>query len=195
MPLENRPPLQRTSFPFLLALLCLIGLVTRSDCAQPKLSGLQFPAGQPADNPPAKVAVEEVVQGAQKRGFLKIALLPLAAVNGLQIHFNRPDPAVFAEITETLRSLVRMDAQEYNRIEIFAPGDPVPRFTADHASPGPEGWIFKKARFRCPAFNSEIADCSLSFSGPTSGQFSSKSRQTEGARTLPALAELLKPNP
>ena len=192
MPNEPRlPPWPAAAF---LAFLLLLAAPAAS--AKPGLSGLQFPVGQPADQPSAKVAIEEVIQGAQKRGFLKIALLPLTSANGVQIRFLRPDPAVFLEITATLRALTKLEAQELNRIEIFAPGDPIPRFVAELASPNADSWTFKRARFHSGASTITLPECSLSLSGPASGQFSVKSMHPETTSNLPAalptLEELLK---
>ena len=195
MPNEPRlPPWPAAAF---LALLLLLAAPAAS--AKPGLSGLQFPVGQPADQPSAKVAIEEVIQGAQKRGFLKIALLPLASANGVQIRFLRPDPAVFLEITATLRALTKLEAQELNRIEIFAPGDPIPRFVAEQASPRPDAWSFKRARFHSAGTLIGVPECSLSLLGTSSGQFSAKPIQPEGTSglplALPTLAELLQAAP
>jgi hypothetical protein len=151
--------------------------------------------GQPASQPAAKVEIGEVVQGAQKRGFLRIALLPLAAANGVQIHFLRPDPSVFQEITDTLRSLTHLDAQEFHRLEVFAPGDTVARFAAEEASSNSDGWTFKKARFHFGALSISVPECSLRLTGPAAGQFFAKHGQAETAprpsTSLPTLAELL----
>ena len=196
--MPNEPRLLPRLAAALLSLL-LLSLAAPALSARPSLSGLQFPVGQPADQPSAKVAIEEVVQGAQKRGFLRIALLPLAAANGVQIRFLRADPSAFLEITDTLRSLTKLEAQEFNRIEIFAPGDPIPRFVAEQASPKADSWVFKRARFHSGASTIAIPECSLSLSGPSSGQFSAKSMHPEGTpgppATLPTLGDLLKISP
>jgi hypothetical protein len=173
-------------------MLCCASLVS----AKPGLSGLQFPVGQPADQPAAKVSIAEITQGAQKRGFLKIALLPQVAATGVQIHFLRPDPSVFLEISETLRSLSKLDAQEFHRIECFAPGDPLPRLVAEQASPTPDGWTFKKVRFHPASAPVDVPECSLSVTGPSAGQFSIKPAHSGSpdklAPNLPNLEDLLR---
>lgn len=191
--LPDQPLLPRPAAAFLALFLLLAAPPLVS--AKPRLSGLKFPAGQPASQPAAKVEIEEVVQGAQKRGFLRIALLPLATANGVQIYFLRPDPSVFLEITETLRSLTQMEAQEFLRLEVFAPGDPVPRFAAEQASANSDGWTFKKARFRSGVSSSYVPECSLKVTGPSAGQFSAKHAHSENSPgpspSLPTLMELL----
>jgi hypothetical protein len=196
-PMPTKPRLPPRPAAAFLALLLLLAAPAAS--AKPGLSGLQFPVGQPAEQTSAKVAIEEVIQGAQKRGFLKIALLPLASANGVQVHFLRPDPAVFLEITDTLRALTKLDAQEFNRIELFAPGETVPRFVAEQASPTPGGWTFKRARFHSSACDIGVPECFLSLGGPSAGRFSAKARPGEGSSgappALPTLAELLQAAP
>jgi hypothetical protein len=189
----HQPLLSRSAAAFLgLFLLCATPPLAS---AKPKLSGLRFPAGQPASQPAAKVEIEEVVQGAQKRGFLRVALLPLAAANGVQIHFFRPDPSVFQEITDTLRSLTQLDAQEFHWLQVFAPGDPVPRFVAEEASSHSDGWTFKKARFHCGVSSVSVLECTLSVTGPSAGQFQPKNAQSAHSSgpppALPTLVELL----
>lgn len=179
--------------------LLLLSLAAPTLSAKPGLSGLQFPVGQPADQPSARVSIGEVAQGAQKRGFLRIAVLPLASANGVQIRFLRPDPSVFQEITDTLRSLTKLDAQEFNRIELFAPGETVPRFVAEQASPMPGGWTFKRARFHSAAGDIGVPECFLSLGGPSPGRFSAKTLPAEGSpgtpSALPTLTELLQTAP
>lgn len=193
----NQPLLPRPVVAFLA--LFLLFTAPPFVSAKPRLSGLKFPAGQPANQPAAKVEIEEVVQGAQKRGFLRIALLPLASANGVQIHFLRPDPSVFLEITDTLRSLTQLETQEFLRLEVFAPGDPVPRFSAEQASSSSDAWTFKKARFHRGVSSSYVPECSLKITGPSAGQFSAKHAHSENSPgpspSLPTLVELLGVSP
>jgi hypothetical protein len=186
---------KRLRRPLNAAIFCLSLILCSSSLlpAKPGLSGLQFPVGQPADQPAAKVAIAEITQGAQKRGFLKIALLPLVVANGLQIRFLRPDPTVFAEVSETLHSFTKLNAQEFTRIECFAPEDPAPRLLAEQASPGPERWTFRKVRLRTASSAIELSECTLALTGPTAGQFSAS--PSNSGPPLPTLAELFKTNP
>ena len=74
-----------------------------------KINGLHFTLGEPIDHPVAKVTIAELVQGAQKRGFLRISLLPVALAKGMEIRFLRPEIAVLKEVQETLRSMAKLE--------------------------------------------------------------------------------------
>lgn len=135
-----------------------------------KISGLQFTLGQPLDNPTARVSIAEISQGSQKRGFLRIAFLPLVVAKGVDIRFQRPEIAALGEMQEMLHSLVKLDAQELLNVRIFSGTDPVPRLTASEVTPKAGYWHLKKIQLRTGSGIREIAECSLAVSGPLAGQ-------------------------
>lgn len=135
-----------------------------------KISGLRFSLGQPLDKPAAWVTIAEISQGAQKRGFLRIALLPLVVAKGVDIRFQRPEIAVLGEIQEMLHSLVKLEAQELLDVRIFSGTDPVPRLTAAEVTPKAGYWHLRKIQLRTGAGVREIAECSLAVTGPKAGE-------------------------
>lgn len=135
-----------------------------------KISGLQFTLGQPLDKPAARVTIAEISQGAQKRGFLRIAILPLVVAKGVDIRFQRPEIAALSEVQETLLSMVKLEAQEYHNVKIFSGADPVPRLVAAEVTPKAGSWHLKKVQIRTGAGIREIGECTLAVTGPQAGE-------------------------
>jgi hypothetical protein len=162
-----------------------------SALAKPKITGLEFPIGQPADRPAARVTIAELGQGAQKRGFFRVALLPMAAANGMQIRFLLPEPGVLLEIPQTLRGIASLDAQEFHNVTILAPNDPTPRLEVEEIVPKKDHWQLKRVKWRSASRAGEVQECHLLLSGPECGQFAHLSP----AQPIPSLRELLQPVP
>lgn len=135
-----------------------------------KLVGLHFPVGQPADNPAANVSVSEIFQGAQKRGFLRVALLPAIVAKNVEVRFLRPEVEALWEVRETLSALVKMEVQEWQALSLFVGQEKMPRLTAASAVPKGDVWALKGARFWSRGEECELGDCTLSVRGLSAGQ-------------------------
>ena len=138
-----------------------------------KINGLQFYLGQPIDQPAAKVRINELVQGAQKRGFLRISLLPVALAKGVEIRFLRPEIAALKEVQETLRSMVKLEAQELNGIQLFTGDEVTPRLVAREALLKGEAWELKRVRIRQGEAIREFELCTLNLAGERAGELTS----------------------
>jgi len=138
-----------------------------------KINGLHFTLGEPIDHPAAKVTITELVQGAQKRGFLRISLLPAALAKGVEIRFLRPEIAALKEVQETLRSMVKWEAQELRGVQIFVGDETAPRLVAGEALPKGEIWELKRVRIRQAEAIREFEVCTLSLAGERAGELSS----------------------
>jgi hypothetical protein len=138
-----------------------------------KINGLHFTLGEPIDHPVAKVTIAELVQGAKKRGFLRISLLPVALAKGMEIRFLRPEIAVLKEVQETLRSMVKLEAQELRGVQIFVGDETAPRLVAGEALPKGEIWELKRVRIRQAEAIREFEVCTLSLAGERAGELSS----------------------
>lgn len=151
-------------------LMCLAAGSLQAHADAPKISGLQFPIGEPADRPAAKVKIEEISQGAQKRGFFRISILPLMVAKGVEIRLQRPDIGALAEIRKTLLSLAKLDAQEFQKLSIFYGDEKTPRLVAEFATPTDAAWALKRVRIKTPAGFREAAECTLHITGEHAGQ-------------------------
>lgn len=140
-----------------------------TDAGEPKASGLQFSIGQPQDAPVARVSILELRQGAQKKGFLRVALLPTMIARGVEIRFERPDAGALGEIQETLRMLAKLEAQEFVELQIFVGKETAPRLLAAEALPMKDHWALKRARIRTLDGFREVAACRLYVSGDRAG--------------------------
>jgi hypothetical protein len=149
-----------------------------------KLTGIQFSLGQPADKPAARVAIAEITQGAQKRGFLRIALLPLVLVRGVEVRFSSPDLSVLGEIQSTLKDMVKLDAQEWHALRLFVGSENMPRLTAEEVTPKGDIWELKRVYLWSKDGMREIEECTLRVSGGHAGQVISKGARTEGLLDL-----------
>lgn len=161
--------IQPNFLPALRVLLWLLVPVV-SFAGDAKISGLQFTLGQPLDKPAARVTISEISQGAQKRGFLRIAILPLVVAKGVDVRFQRSEIAVLSEVQETLYSLIKLEAQEFHNLRIFAGTDPVPRLVAAEVTPKAGCWHLKKVQIRTGGEVREIGECSLAVTGPQAGE-------------------------
>ena len=135
-----------------------------------KINGLQFTLGQPADRPAAKVTITELTQGAQKRGFLRIALLPVVMAKGVAVRFLRPELVVLAEVQETLRAMVKLEAQEFHGVQFFVGDEVAPRLAAEEALPKGEVWALKRVRVRQGDAMREFGECTLRVAGERAGE-------------------------
>jgi hypothetical protein len=153
------------------AVACAVSVDLQVACqaGEAKLSGLQFSIGQPQDAPAARVSIAEVRQGAQKKGFLRVAILPSAVAKGVEIRFERPEPSALGELSETLRMLVKLDAQELNEVSFFVGQETAPRLIAAEAFPAKDHWVLKKVRLRSLDGFREVAVCKLVISGDKAG--------------------------
>ncbi len=163
--------------PFVMRRLLPLLILSACLCSSPdlwagdiKISGLQFPVGQPADRPVARIAISEITQGAQKRGFLRVALLPLILARGVDIRFERKGFAALEEVCDILRSLVKLDAQEFHNVRIFSGADPEPRLVAAEAMPKSGIWLLKGVRIRLDGAYRDFSECSLALSGAKAGE-------------------------
>ena len=152
------------------ALMCLAAGSLQSNADAPKINGLQFPVGEPADRPAAKVKIEEISQGAQKRGFFRISILPLMVAKGVEIRLQRPDIVALTEIRKTLLSLAKLDAQEFQKVSIFCGDEQTPRLLAELATPTDAAWALKRARIKTPSGFRETPECTLHITGEHAGQ-------------------------
>lgn len=66
----------------LMTVACFLGAWITAAVAKPKITGLEFPIGLPADRPIARASITELGQSAQKRAFLRVALPPAGGVLG-----------------------------------------------------------------------------------------------------------------
>jgi hypothetical protein len=139
-----------------------------------RIHGLSFPVGEPADDPAAKVRIEEISQGSQKRGFFRISILPLMVAKGVEIRLQRAEIGVLAEMTKALRSLVKLDAQEFQKVTLFYRDEAAPRLLAEVATPVEGSWALKRVRVKTPTGFRELADCTLHFTGANSGRLISQ---------------------
>lgn len=137
-----------------------------------KVAGLAFPIGEPADHPAAKIKIEEISQGSQKRGFFRISILPLMVVKGVEIRLLRPEIGVLTEIQNTLRTMLKLDAQEFQSVAIFCGDEPTPRLLAEVATPIEGSWALKRVRVKTPSGFRESPDGTLHLTGANSGRLS-----------------------
>jgi hypothetical protein len=170
----------------------LLAVASYADClvpasAKPKVAGLEFSIGQPADRPAARVSISELGQGAQKRGFLRVALLPLASVKGLQIRFLLLDPSSLLEIQETIKALTSLDAQEFHNVTFLSAADPHPRLTVEEIIPQKDRWLLKRITWSAGSKKGAAAECHLLLQGTEIGQFVSR----DSSQSIPPLQDLL----
>ncbi|NBV84713.1 MAG: hypothetical protein EBS01_00250 [Verrucomicrobia bacterium] len=165
----------------LLAAWIFCGFLSGAQAGDLKLSGLQFSVGTPSDKPAARVRIAEVTQGAQKRGFLRIALLPLVLAKGVEVRFLRPELAALGEVQETLNSMVKLETQEWHRVSLFMDGETAPRLTAEEAVPRGNVWELKRVRARISGEVREFKECTLQVSGEQAGLLTPNGR-TESCR-------------
>lgn len=150
---------------------------------------MQFTVGQPADKPAAKVTIAEVGQGSQKKGFLRIALLPIVQAKGVDVRMQRPDFSALSEIQHTLRGISKMDAQEFIGVRLFSGDEPAPVLLAQEVSPEPNVWHLKKARIRRGEGMVELSECVLHLSGPKAGMCTEEKGGLELLLELPAVQQ------
>lgn len=162
--------MRRPLVPFILLSFLFVPL--SGGAGEARISGLQFPVGQPADRPVARITISEVTQGAQKRGFLRVAILPMILAEGVDIRFERNALAALEEVGETLKSLVKLEAQEFHNVRIFSGADPEPRLVAAAATPKAGVWLLKRVRIRSDGTQREVSECALAVSGPKAGECS-----------------------
>ena len=152
------------------ALMCLAAGSLQANADAPKISGLQFPVGESADRPAAKVKIEGISQGAQKRGFFRISILPLMVAKGVEIRLQRPDIGALAEIRKTLLSLAKLDAQEFQKVSVFCGDEQTPRLLAEVATLTDAAWALKRVRIKTPLGFREAQECTLHITGEHAGQ-------------------------
>lgn len=174
--------------PLLLAA-SLLALVATPAIAKPKISGLEFPIGQSADRPLARVFIAELGQSAQKRGFFRVALLPAVSASGVKIQFLLPEPAVLTEIPATLRSIASMEAQELHKVTFLAPNDPAVRLSVEEVFMQRDHWQLKRVKWTTGGAQGEASECQLLLRGPECGKFV----VPDATPPIPTLQELLQP--
>jgi hypothetical protein len=157
-----------------LVLLLVVNFLTGDMWAQskPSFSGIQFPVGQPADHPVARVSIQEVRQTAHKSGFLRIAFIPCVAAQGVKIRFARPEINVLLEVPDTLKSITQLEAQEFRHVEIFTLEETTPRLTVEEILLKHDVWTLKNLRYQANADLSgvvSVQECQLVFGAGTDG--------------------------
>jgi hypothetical protein len=156
--------------------------------AKPKINGLEFPIGQPADRPIARVSIAELSQTAQKRGLFRVALLPAVSASGVQVQFLLPEPAVLSEIPATLKSVAGMESQDLRNVTFLAPNDPGPRLFVEEIFMQRDHWQLKRLKWTLGGTQGEAGECQLLLRGPDCGKFVVPDSQSP----IPSLQELLK---
>ena len=182
LPLPQKP---------LLAVFAACALLSVQAFAKPRITGLEFPIGEPADRPVARVFIAELGQGAQKRGFFRVALLPLTSASGVQIRFLLPEPAALLEIPATLKGLCNLDAQEFRNVAFLAPNDTAPRLQVEEITPKKDHWQLKNIKWTSAGALGEASECQLLLRGPECGKFVVPG----SVPPIPPLQELLQPSP
>jgi hypothetical protein len=142
------------------ALLQTVALSPAVLAAEPTVKGLQFPLGERSGaNPAARVLVAQIVQSSQKRGFFRVAMLPILVADGVTVTFYRPDAESLTVIHETIRALARVDKFELRRLCFRTEHDPAPRLMAEEILVrSPDTWTLKRVQL---AGRPGLAECQL----------------------------------
>ena len=111
-----------------------------------KINGLQFTLGNL--RPPCGKSPQVLNDaGCSETRLLRIALLPVVMAKGWRSGFC-PEIVVLAEVQETLRTMVKLEAQEFHGVNFLWEMRCAPRLAAEEALPKGEVWALKRVRVR-----------------------------------------------
>lgn len=97
--------------------------------------------GKDTAMPAAMVSIDEVTVGAQRRGFFRIAVLPLVIGDGVEIRFRAADATALADLAATFEAIARTEVLELRRVAWFEPGVKEPCLRADKVEiSGAKAW-------------------------------------------------------
>jgi hypothetical protein len=139
------------------ALLALSGSVYAN---MPAASGIRFPCGNPG-SPDARVLVRELTSKPAKRGFVRIATIPVSSVTGMNIHFFRAKTSVFGEVLARIEGLTKCTEIEVSQIAFYFQDDLKPRFTAESAVIFRSHWAFKGVSIQLDGMIRQFSNCEI----------------------------------
>ena len=115
--------------------------------------------------------IAEIGQKPQKKGLLRIAVLPMAFAKGVEVRFERPELGALAEIPVTLKELLKVDVPEFQGLRFLFAGDPVPRLQASEVSLKGNMWVLRKVRLHENGKFRDMPECTLYLGGETPGLY------------------------
>jgi hypothetical protein len=141
---------------FILLVLTLIAGLPATTTAQSILSrgvgakDLSLPLfGIDKNAPAATVKISQVGIEAQKRGFLRIGLLPQAAAQDVDLIFTKKDPTALADLAATFRVIAQTEVIVLHSLAVFAPDQEQPVLRAALARvDGDDVWELEKVSLR-----------------------------------------------
>lgn len=118
--------------------------------------------------PAATVKIGRLTLGAQRRGFFRIGLLPLAQAEPLEIRFRHNNRDALRDLPPTFAALVRTDTIAIRGLAIYLAGEDAPALRAETAEiDGDEPW---KLRDAVLADGTRLAAARLEISGAKAGR-------------------------
>lgn len=84
--------------------------------------------------PAAILSIGELQVGAQRQGFLRIGVLPLAKATDAEIRFRLADLTALADLPRLFKNLAKSDKGEMERFAIFGPENDQPLLRAARAT-------------------------------------------------------------
>ncbi len=138
--------------------------------------------GKDPSRPAAIAQIDEVKLGAQRRGFFRVAALPLIVGEGVVFRFRMPDPSALADLPATFTTIAHADTLELHRVAWFAPGQDQPLLRAETAEvDGTDAWRLTGVEW---ADGTRAASATLAIAGKHPGLVSWTSDDGSQHRTL-----------
>jgi hypothetical protein len=123
--------------------------------------------GKDPSKPAATVMIDEVKLGAQRRGFFRVAALPLIVGEGVAFRFRMADASALADLPATFETIAHADTLELRRVAWFAPGEEKPLLRAEMAEvDGTEAWRLTNVEW---ADGTRSASATLAIEGKHAG--------------------------
>lgn len=82
--------------------------------------------GRDRSVPAATVKIARLTIGAQRKGFFRVGVLPLAVGQGVEIVFRKPDVTALNDLGSAMETLARSAELELHGVKFFAPGAVAP---------------------------------------------------------------------
>ena len=123
-------------------------------------SGVRFSCG-PGGKPDARVFIQELGTKPTKRGFVRIAALPVASITGMEVRVLRYTSSIFREIAENVRVLIKTSEFEMVRFSLLAEPDGKPRLTAGFVNVRQTEWTLKEVQIWQERGLQRFPECTL----------------------------------
>ena len=135
--------------------------------------GVSMPLfGSDKSRPAATVKLDLLKMEADRRGFLRVAIFPLAVGRNVEIRFQTLDAKALADFAPAFRVLARTETIELHDCKIYAPGSEEPVLEARLIRiEGEDPWQIQEAAL---ATGQHFPKASLAIHGKDAGLVSSK---------------------